>query len=608
MKSFNSLLAVVLMGITTSWTHAVSPVLDLGAKPAMGLFQPRVSVEFFSDDAGTQSLGPDASSFLLDTGASGVLIYPPATEELAANGFQNDGTFDEIGIGGVDTYDLSAPYRMNFVGTDGQTNHVTGLRALSGESAPDPTGLMGLNGIIGMPAMTGRVTSMDNRTREGALSLSMGVAFSDALPATSTHRFTVPLKPLDFPAEGEIVPTFESLSTLQVISQNGGNTSIDDIVLDSGAQITIISEAIATALGLDTNGNGDFSDEATNTVPLTGASGTVNAPVLMVDEFRIPTDQGFDLKWTDAEVVVFDIYPTINGVLGADFMTDDGGLDLSLVGGSGSGLTDLLGGLLGGGGGLDDLLGGLLGGDGGGLGGLDDIFGGGGLLGGGSVDLDGLFGDLGLGGTGGASAADTGDSTLDDLLGGLGGLGDLGGLLGGGSDLFASFPLESNFDQVHFDYRDFATGEATLVFDLNPEISASILNGDHIFSVEDIDDLTAAMGTAAGQYDLNGDGEIDFDDRDVLIDDVFGLQRGDADLDGDVDFADFLALSGSFGDDGGWGGGDFNGDGTTGFPDFLQLSGNFGQQAAASVPEPTSRCLLLVALIVSLCGRRRRSA
>ena len=391
---------VVSMTFSTI-TQADAPLFTLGPKPSFGLFQPRVTAEILSD-AGT-SFGPEASSFLLDTGASGVVIYPPATTQLAENGFQNEGTFEEAGISGTSLFDVSAPYSLQFTGTEA-SEQISDIRFLSGAVPPDPTGLMGLNGIVGMPAMDGRVTSVDNRTREGALSLSMGVRFSDELPTTNTHRFTVPLSELAFPAEGDgPLPTFESLSTLDLISRHGDLETRDAIVLDSGAQVTIISEAIANRLGLDANGNGDFLDEAVSTVPLSGATGTINAPVLEVDEMRIPTDQGFELVWTNAQVVVQDIHPKIQGVLGADFMTDDGGLDFSLLGGGDTGL--------------------------GGLSGLGDLSG---LLEG--LDLDSLFGEsfgdllslLGLEDLGDLGGLDL--SLLEGLgidLGGLGGTGDL---------------------------------------------------------------------------------------------------------------------------------------------------------------------------------------
>lgn len=51
---------------------------------------------------------------------------------------------------------------------------------------------------------------------------------------------------------------------------------------------------------------------------------------------------------------------------------------------------------------------------------------------------------------------------------------------------------------------------------------------------------------------------------------------GDTDLDGDVDFTDFLVLSANFGMSGGWTEGDFNQNGTVDFDDFLAQSANFG--------------------------------
>lgn len=63
---------------------------------------------------------------------------------------------------------------------------------------------------------------------------------------------------------------------------------------------------------------------------------------------------------------------------------------------------------------------------------------------------------------------------------------------------------------------------------------------------------------------------------------------GDTDLDGDVDFADFLALSRNFEDGPGktWADGDFTGDGQVLFADFLILSGNFNGGNGEPPPAP----------------------
>ena len=89
---------------------AATPQIVLGSKPSFGLFQPRVSVEVFADQQGQQSLGPSsASSFLLDTGATSTLVFKAATDELKQAGYVVEGTFEESGVSGVETFDVSAP-------------------------------------------------------------------------------------------------------------------------------------------------------------------------------------------------------------------------------------------------------------------------------------------------------------------------------------------------------------------------------------------------------------------------------------------------------------------------------------------------------------------
>ena len=112
----------------------------------------------------------------------------------------------------------------------------------------------------------------------------------------------------------------------------------------------------------------------------------------------------------------------------------------------------------------------------------------------------------------------------------------------------------------------------------NPTVPGDI-NGDSQLSAEDIDALAAGLSSGSNDntFDVNGDGVINIEDYDYLIETIFRSRRGDADLDGEVDFTDFLLLSESFGkEDSGWEEANFDGDEETSFADFLVLSSNFG--------------------------------
>ena len=83
-------------------------------------------------------------------------------------------------------------------------------------------------------------------------------------------------------------------------------------------------------------------------------------------------------------------------------------------------------------------------------------------------------------------------------------------------------------------------------------------------------------------------------------------ETGDIDGNGEVDFADFLLLSGNFGTAGE---GDLDCSGEVDFADFLTLAANFGQTVAAtqSVPEPGTAGVLALGLLGCAALRRRRN-
>ena len=80
-------------------------------------------------------------------------------------------------------------------------------------------------------------------------------------------------------------------------------------------------------------------------------------------------------------------------------------------------------------------------------------------------------------------------------------------------------------------------------------------------------------------YDQNRDGSVDDRDVEIFLRDIHQSIRGDLDLDGDVDFQDFLTLAENFAlVDAAYSQGDLNCDGEVGFLDFLGLASNFGKQ------------------------------
>jgi hypothetical protein len=133
------------------------------------------------------------------------------------------------------------------------------------------------------------------------------------------------------------------------------------------------------------------------------------------------------------------------------------------------------------------------------------------------------------------------------------------------------------------------------------------VTSDGSITVEDIDAVAAAVriGDESSVYDLNHDGLVTTDDYDELILNLKQTYFGDANLDREVGFSDFLDLSANFGGPGGWGQGDFDADGNVSFSDFLLLSGNFGKKVSvqAAVPEPTiltSQFFLCLAVLILL--------
>jgi hypothetical protein len=186
------------------------------------------------------------------------------------------------------------------------------------------------SGIVGMPAMVGRVSSVD-LTPLAYWDL-ISVEFGSAVPAGDGHRYSVPLTLVDFPASGQRepndpLPTFSPLPFAQVRLRHVGRGVAGAFLLDTGAQVSIISTAVAFALGMDANGNGTLDDEAIDFTEIGGVGGTIQVPILALDRLALPTGEGVELAWTELEVLVVDVDESIAGIFGMDLLAS-GWLDV----------------------------------------------------------------------------------------------------------------------------------------------------------------------------------------------------------------------------------------------------------------------------------------
>ena len=143
-------------------------------------------------------------------------------------------------------------------------------------------------------------------------------------------------------------------------------------------------------------------------------------------------------------------------------------------------------------------------------------------------------------------------------------------------------------------------------------------NDDGVLDVLDIDLLNNEVrnGTNDPAFDLGDDGIVDESDRVIWVHDLKKTYFGDANLDGEFNSSDFVAVfkGGEYEDDidmnSGWAEGDWNGDGDFNTRDFVFAfqDGGYeqGPRVAAVVPEPSSVLLLLTALVLFAHHRPRR--
>jgi hypothetical protein len=290
----------------------------------------------------------------LDTGANSILIVDAAAQELVGKGLTSIGLYEELGVAGTSEYYRSSPVTFTYSGNDNPTNCLTLDYDAPILYNPDSVlggaiGEGGVPGIAGMALMTDRVTTMDMTeylNTDPNATAELRVEFSDVLPASAGHRYTVPVDTrVTFAAEDGIptddadktTPAWGNVTFLDATAVNGTNQASGAFLFDTGAQMSMLSTAMALSLGLDTSGDGVIGadDDGAFEVSVGGVGGQTTVYALPIDKLLVPTVEGPSLTWYSDEsapmyFIVTDIAPGIDGVFGADLwtggMTTDYGL------------------------------------------------------------------------------------------------------------------------------------------------------------------------------------------------------------------------------------------------------------------------------------------
>lgn len=334
-------------------------IFDVGPADVLAIDQPRITFGL-TDESSTPAtlIGPQLPGLaLLDTGANGVLLSDLAyRNEIGGDvdfgqpvfpfDYDGNGTIDadeqlaqyaEQGVAGFSLLDVHDAHGLRITDTDGVQRLVgTDIRAF-GDSG---LSLGSFNAIVGMPAMAGYVVEVDMRPSLGfdfqrvAFHDTPGEATFESAASMDIALRIVPPEFTDTTLPENIRPTFAGLPVIDNVDMKhtgganspGGKQTANDytFLVDTGAQTLIISEQMATDLGID------FLNTIDDVVPgdvidfleVGGIGGTALMPIVNIDEFLMPTADGNEILWTNINAGVLDIEGApFDAVLGMNMLT-----------------------------------------------------------------------------------------------------------------------------------------------------------------------------------------------------------------------------------------------------------------------------------------------
>ena len=287
--------------IDDDWSLATTPYVDLGTSDNVAWDQPRVAVELLTDAAGNGSVGPTIfNTWLLDTGANSTMAFATAVDDMddLPHVYQTVGKFEEFGVAGAQVFDISAPYRFDYAGSNGERNTLLDTSILS--DANNDISILGPWGIVGMSAMVDRVTTFDFGVWTD---IDSSICTWDSTSATKCHadngnRYSVAVDnritwtPEEQIIEGTQPPVWADVPFLTAIAVHNNMAAGGNFLYDSGAQMSVLSTLMAKEIGLDSNGDGTLNEMDANFARyevVGGIGGTIAAPVFLFDEIRVPT-------------------------------------------------------------------------------------------------------------------------------------------------------------------------------------------------------------------------------------------------------------------------------------------------------------------------------
>ena len=340
MSGFDTLESRALLAGGGSLTIPLDPTLDQfgdqimtvmgygtdGTQASFGIFDTGASAVTFSAD--------DQALFQFLTGGAGIPIKTP-------------GGASADGIGGSIVGDVSAPGTIMADGMHASQisfdQYGFPVFGMTFDTAVSTSGIQAFVGTAtgspDLPTITGTPLLVKSPEHPAGLAAKINMTgatldFSDVVPglvlpmpdvhfvdpattltsiAGSTDPVKIPLVPYgndNYANPGDLITesTNQIIPGVSVVDASA-SLSGQNFLVDTGAQISVISTAAAAALGLDL-----ANPETTITVQ--GVAGSVTVPGFTIKDLVLPRTDGGTIHLTDIPVYVLDVAPGIDGILG----------------------------------------------------------------------------------------------------------------------------------------------------------------------------------------------------------------------------------------------------------------------------------------------------